>query len=85
MNFSLPVIATNTQGIPEVVENSVTGLLSDVGDTEILAENMLKMYESKLLREKFGNAGNMRLHDLFSFERFIDEHISLYKNILDRG
>jgi len=39
----LPVITTAAGGVPEIVEQEVTGLPSEVGDWQGLAENLVRL------------------------------------------
>jgi len=49
----LPVIASRTGGIPEIIKNEKTGLLVEPENSEKLAEAIAKLSSSKKLREKF--------------------------------
>lgn len=42
----VPVIASNTGGIPEVVEHGVSGFLSNVGDVQDMIENAMRIITS---------------------------------------
>jgi N-acetyl-alpha-D-glucosaminyl L-malate synthase BshA len=46
MAWSVPVISSNSGGLPEVNFDGVSGYLSDVGDVDNMAENALKILES---------------------------------------
>ncbi len=64
----LPVIATRHSGIPELVIEGVTGLLTDEKDIESLAGSIMNLAESVDLRERLGNAGKFyvaRKYNLF--------------------
>ena len=61
MNYSLPILSTRTQAIPEVVEHSVTGLLSTNEDVPALARNMETLMTNSELRGQLGAHGNQRL------------------------
>jgi len=61
-----PVVATNAGGIPEVVINKKTGLLSNYGDWGIFKRNIEKLIENESLRRKFGLAG--RKHVVKNFD-----------------
>lgn len=52
MALGLPVVATDVGGIPEVLENGVTGLSVPVKDVEKLTESVIRMLEDQDLREK---------------------------------
>lgn len=45
MACQVPVISSNTGGIPEVNVNNVTGFMSDVGDIESMAQNAIHILE----------------------------------------
>ena len=49
----VPVISSNTGGIPEVNEQGISGFLSDVGDIEEMAVNALKILRDDVVLEKF--------------------------------
>lgn len=49
----VPVISTNTGGIPEVNQNNFSGFLSNVGDVNDMASNALKLLKDKSMLETF--------------------------------
>lgn len=49
----VPIISSNTGGIPEVNQHGVTGFLSDVGDVEDMARNAIKILEDEGRLEEF--------------------------------
>lgn len=53
MACGVPVISSNTGGLPEVNIQGASGFLSDVGDVEEMAENALKILESDEILAKF--------------------------------
>lgn len=53
MACEVPVISSNTGGIPEVNINGVTGFLSNVGDVEEMAENALKILSDEAVLLEF--------------------------------
>ena len=53
MACEVPVISTNTGGIPEVNIEGVTGFLSDVGDIESMAKNALYILSDDSILRKF--------------------------------
>lgn len=69
MIAKVPIIATKTNGIPEVVGNA--GILIDAKQPEQLAEKMLDYYLlSKSELEKWANLGEQRAINDFSMQRF---------------
>jgi len=51
-----PVVATNVGGIPEVVEDSVTGYLVPPGNARLLADRVLRITEDKATAQRMGVA-----------------------------
>ncbi|MCB9188015.1 MAG: N-acetyl-alpha-D-glucosaminyl L-malate synthase BshA [Flavobacteriales bacterium] len=56
----VPVIASNTGGIPEVVEHGKSGYLSDVGNVSDMIENALKILSSNEALMEFKKAAKER-------------------------
>ncbi len=53
MAMKVPVISTNSGGLPEVNINGRTGYLSDVGDVEEMSANAIKLLSDKKLFNQF--------------------------------
>ncbi|WP_237708859.1 N-acetyl-alpha-D-glucosaminyl L-malate synthase BshA [Gillisia marina] len=49
----VPVISSNSGGLPEVNKDGISGFLSDVGDIEEMASNAIKILENNTTLEKF--------------------------------
>lgn len=62
MANKVPVISSNTGGVPEVNEQGVTGFLSDVGNVDEMADNALRILKDEETLERFKeNAFNTSL------------------------
>lgn len=55
MASGLPLITSNVQGVPDYVENGVTGYMCDPKDVNTFAENMKKLVYNKELRCKIAS------------------------------
>lgn len=53
MANGVPVISTNSGGLPEVNKNGVTGFLSEVGDVQDMAKNALTILKDKATHTNF--------------------------------
>ena len=53
MAWSVPVISSNSGGLPEVNFDGVSGYLSDVGDVDEMAENAIKILSNNLILKTF--------------------------------
>ncbi|HEY8404250.1 MAG TPA: N-acetyl-alpha-D-glucosaminyl L-malate synthase BshA [Flavobacteriales bacterium] len=81
MACGVPVISTNTGGLPEVNRHGVTGMMSDVGDVEDMARNAIFILEDNARHEKFRRNALARVKD-FSLEKILPQYIALYNSVL---
>lgn len=96
MACGIPVVATATGGIPEVVENEVTGLLVPI--EQLMDGSGKPLDESKFVRdfanalnrmlddariEQFGSAGRRRVEQLFSWESIAEKTLSVYRSAIE--
>jgi glycosyltransferase involved in cell wall biosynthesis len=58
----LPVVATNVEGVPEVIDNNVTRLLSSPRNPHLLAQNVLYLIRNEEQRKIMGKNGYKRVH-----------------------
>jgi len=64
------IIATNTGGNPEAIITDKTGYIVPVGDSQSLAERILKLANDGGLRESFGRAARKRVEKYFTVDRY---------------
>jgi glycosyltransferase involved in cell wall biosynthesis len=79
MAFGKPIVATRVGGIPEVVEDGVTGFLVARSDTAALAEKFAMLARDPDLRQRLGHAGRRRAEAEFDLRRNVDLMIDLYR------
>ena len=53
MSCGVPVISSNSGGLPEVNKNGITGYLSDVGDIEAMSKNAISILKDDSVLKKF--------------------------------
>jgi len=82
MSCGVPVIASNSGGLPEVLENHVTGFLHNLGDVDAMADSALRLVRDPALREKMGQAGRARALEHFSKGSIIAQYESLYERVI---
>jgi N-acetyl-alpha-D-glucosaminyl L-malate synthase BshA len=80
----LPVIATRIGGIPEVVTDNETGYLSDIGDTEKMSADTLKLLNDEEMRRAFGERGRDQAVERYGTEKIIPQYIAFYEKIMQR-
>ena len=76
------VIATQVGGIPEAVEDGVTGLLVSPNDPSALAAAMVALLEDDSKREAMGSAGRDRVRRYFDEEMTVMKTEALYGEVL---
>ncbi len=80
MASGLPVVATAVGGIPEVVVQDATGLLSPAGDAAGLARSFAALLTSEDKRLDMGLAARRSALDGYSMEAMVERH----QDVLDR-
>jgi len=78
MAASLPVIASDVGGIPEVAERDAEALLIAPGDTRALAAALARLLGDSALRASLGTAAHGRAIRDFSIDRMGDAYERLY-------
>ncbi len=77
MAAGLPVVAVRSGGVPEVVVDGVTGLLSEPGDLAALAANLARLLAEPHLRRQMGEAGRARALDRFAPSRVAEAWLDI--------
>ncbi len=75
---SKPVIATNTGGVSEVIQEGVNGFLTEPGKAEALSERLVRVLTDTALREKLANNALASLSDDFRLQKMISASHDLY-------
>lgn len=73
------VIASSVGGIPEVIENGISGTLIPREDSETLFSTLLLLSEDEALRSRLGSALKAVIAEKFSLEKMVRETLALYK------
>jgi len=82
MASGVPVIASDIGGIPEVVEDGVTGFLAPVGNVEGMAARAIELLRDESERRKVGRAGRQRARDHFNYEAIVPQYEAMYERLL---
>lgn len=81
MACQVPVISTNTGGLPEVNLNGFSGYMSNVGDIDDMAKNAIHILEddNRLLQFKKNALEHAKIFDI---QRILPIYQSLYEKVL---
>ena len=77
-----PLVATNVNGVPEVIEHGQTGLLVDPRDSEGLARAIQVMLEQPELAAEMGRAGSAIVQERFTVDRMVDRTVAVFESAL---
>jgi N-acetyl-alpha-D-glucosaminyl L-malate synthase BshA len=83
MACAVPVIGANAGGLPEVVLDTETGYLCEMGDTDAMAEAGLKILLDPEHQRTLGTAARRRAIEKFSAEIIIPLYETMYRDILE--
>jgi glycosyltransferase involved in cell wall biosynthesis len=78
----VPVVATRVGGIPELVADGVTGLLTPPGDAAACALALEKVLGDAGLRERMGAAARRRAVERFSVVQATEALLALWREVL---
>lgn len=80
--MGLPVVATCVDGVPEVVQEDITGLLVPVGDAAALARAINTLLADPARRQAMGEAARATVATRFSRDAMIDGMLAVYAKVL---
>jgi glycosyltransferase involved in cell wall biosynthesis len=69
----LPVIATRHAGIPDVIEDGITGFLVDECDIGAMADRMIKIAQDPQLASRMGEAAQKKIREGFTLDHSIKQ------------
>jgi len=84
LSCEVPVVASLIGGLPEVVEDGVTGFLRPVGDVEGMAEAVDLLLRDEDLRREMGRRGRSGATERFSRDDIVGQYRELYQEVLAR-
>jgi L-malate glycosyltransferase len=84
MCFDCPSIATRVGGIPEVIEDGVSGRLLPPGDADALARATSELIQNRSLRETMAKAAQQRARNEFSASVIVPRYEALYERVCRR-
>ncbi|HVS30178.1 MAG TPA: N-acetyl-alpha-D-glucosaminyl L-malate synthase BshA [Thermoanaerobaculia bacterium] len=78
----VPVIATRTGGLPEVVADGETGFLLPVGDVNAMAARAIEILSDDSLQRRMGMAGRELAIERFDENKIVPRYRKLYQRVL---
>ena len=76
-----PIVATHVGGVPEVIEDGVSGLIVNIGDAESLGRAIARVLRDPALAALL-SAGALTRAPMFSIENTVNRTMDVYRELL---
>jgi len=84
MSQSVPVIASNAGGVPEIIEQDHCGLMYEVADIEGLVRCAKKLLTNDSLRQRMGGFAVKRVKEHFTIQSTVAKVEDVYRTVLSQ-
>jgi glycosyltransferase involved in cell wall biosynthesis len=74
-------VATSVGGIPDVLEEGLTGYLVPPRNPQMLANRLIRLLKNEGLRERMGQAARQRARERFTVEKMVAETAAVYRSL----
>jgi len=81
MATGLPVIASNVNGIPEVIDHEINGVLIEPKNVVLIQEAITNLDNDRNKLRDFGINARKKIEDSFSLEKMVEETVQVYMNV----
>jgi glycosyltransferase involved in cell wall biosynthesis len=78
----VPIVASAVGGVPEAVNDGVTGVLVPPKDPSALAAAIVALLEDSARRSRLGGAGREWVESHFSGDRMVEGNLAVYRELL---
>ena len=79
---SRPIIVTDVGGMPEIVQDQISGYVIPNRNVEILATKIISLLENEKIRSRFCKTGRQIVEDRFNKEIMCKKHLMVYDKTL---
>ncbi len=84
MTLARPVVAANVGGLPELMEDSISGVLVSSRQPEDFAAALARCLDDSAFAARLGLAARERICSQFTVDRMVDSYRTLYEELLHR-
>ncbi|MGQ9585097.1 MAG: glycosyltransferase family 4 protein [Anaerolineae bacterium] len=84
LRYRKPAIGSNVGGIPDVIEDGLSGLLVPPGDPAALAQAIQQVLDDPALARRLGEEGFRYVAEKFDWEHITDQVAGLYRSLLGK-
>ncbi|MCM3566809.1 N-acetyl-alpha-D-glucosaminyl L-malate synthase BshA [Neobacillus mesonae] len=83
MACGVPSIGTNIGGIPEVIDDGVTGYICEVGNIEEISNKAIKLLEDTKLHQQFSRSAVEQVKTKFKADEIVKQYEELYYRLVN--
>jgi len=83
MAAAIPVIGTDAEGVPEIIDQERNGMLVPPGDVEALAKAMRHMAEDNGLRKRLGQQARQDTLERYNYETQTEKFFAFCKTVYE--
>jgi N-acetyl-alpha-D-glucosaminyl L-malate synthase BshA len=84
MACEVPSIATKVGGVPELIQDGVTGYTDPVGDVETMARHAIELLSDEKKLREFGERARLDARSRFCASHIIPQYEAYYSRVLER-
>jgi len=84
MASGLPLVGTNVGGIPEIIENGVSGILVEPRNPQVLADAFVRLLGDEALRRTLGQGARKRVEKEFAWPEISRKTVSVYERAITK-
>ena len=85
MACKVPSIATRVGGVPELIDDGVTGLLYRVGDVDAMAQGALELLRDRDRLERMCDTARRSAQKRFCATLVVPQYVKFYEHVLGRS
>lgn len=82
MAAGLPIVTTTASGMPEAVDEGVSGWLVPTEDVTALSDALCRLLADERLRESMGKASLQRVQNHFAIDKICADYMDLWQGLL---
>jgi len=78
-----PIVATGVGGIPDIIENDISGLLIPPADPSSMANAIIQLLENQSMAKKMGEHAQRVVEECYSVNSMVEKYLILYDEVLN--
>ena len=79
--FGIPCVASNVEGIPEVIINGSTGILCEAGNVEMFSSALVKMINNPLYLSSLSEGAKKHVTENFQLSSMVNSYTKIYEGL----